>query len=352
MAGEYLHLQVWALDPAISLEDVSTFMSFDYNKPIEYLDDARLIARNQLTVTDRLLLNRWIEFEDGRGFGIQQREIYGQQVRYLSVIAHHETQASRDDAVIEEVVVPRRRRITPYDEKVFFFEYFNRVYVIPVGTKSRIENVRKKLMGASREKSEDQRRWRKVQTSEISAYHFSSEFFYWLLSKENCAVTIEDVEVEIRDIRAVSQTGAERSDVKHDSEGDNLLIEAIPRTGLSINSRVSKIGTSLHHQSGIVSLIIFSDGSCFVDRYISSVNQADGSSIGFEFNLERGVLDLYFSLLPALKQAYNHDVDTHEWTTTHQAAARKKWALGVIEELSAENELTIEEFKQLEWFKR
>lgn len=347
MAGKEIKMTVWALNPDLTLENVVEFMSFNYNKTISYLADRTDLSRHEKT-----LLNYWAEYEQGRGFSIREMNLFGKNVRYLSVRANFETAASESNAIIGDFLIPRQNRVTHYDEPVYFYEYFGRIYAIVIGSSLKIGTIRKVLMGGKRNLTDEQKRWGRVQTSEIHTYNFASEFFYWLISKQNTEIDSESITIEISDIRAVSQTGSERTDVHHESTGSNLLDEAVPRAGLGINSRVSKIGTSLSYEGGTINLIIFENGECWIDNYFSTINGPNGELIPFDTNLEVGTLILYYVLLPVIKEAYHSERDTGSWTTNHQANSRKDLALGAINELCAENEITLEEIQNLPWFTR
>ncbi|RED34660.1 hypothetical protein [Paenibacillus sp. VMFN-D1] len=345
MAGKDIKLSLWALDPSINIESVSELMTLNYNKPIDYLSD-----RPGISSFDRTLMNRWREYKPDQGFEVQEIEVFDTTFRYIPAKAYFETTVGLNQAIVNGTVLPREYRISDNELPVFFFEYIGRVYVIVSGSEYKVSSIRKLLMGHGRHATEEQKQWQKVHLKDIPNYNFTSDFFYWLISKENQIVETSLVKMEISDIRFLAQTGTERSDVRHESQGANILDEAVSKTGLGVNSRVDKIGTTISFEGGHINLIIFDNGACWVDNYSSAMNGVAGELEAFEENLETGTLTLFCGILPELRTAYNTEKDDDKWTTGHQAAARKLWALGAINELCSENEITLDEISQLEWF--
>lgn len=345
MATKETKMSIWALDPQVQLEQVPELLSIDYSRNIEYLEGY------ELSELDKKLLNRWIEYNPAHGFNIQQQEVLGSVVRYIIAKAYFETAAPPESAIIENYgPLPRDRRIASNEMPVLFFESHTRVYVIVIGSDYKTRFIRTVLMGGGRLSDENHRRWGKVQSKEINNYSFSSEFFYWLISKQNSTVTVGGISLDVSDIRFLSQTGTERSDVRHESQGANITDEAISKTGLGVNSRVGQVGTTIGFTGGNFRLILFENGSCWLDNNLSAINGATGELEPLETNLETGSLSLYSSILPLLKTSFNEDRDHGRWTVEHQASARKLWALGAINELCSENEITINEIQNLEWF--
>ncbi|MFU1795426.1 hypothetical protein ACM1RC_16290 [Paenibacillus azoreducens] len=345
MAGKEIKLSLWALDPTINIETVSDLMQLNYNKIIDYLED-----RNDISRFDKTLMNRWREYDQDRGFKVQEIEVFGSAFRYISAYAYFETTIGHDTAIIDGTVLPRERRISENELPVFFFEFIGRVYVVVSGSQYKINNIRTLLMGHGRHTNDEQKQWKRVQLKDIPNFNFTSDFFYWLISKENKTVETALVKMDINDIRFLAQSGTERSDVRHESQGANILDEAVSKTGLGVNSRVDMIGTTISFEGGHINLIIFDNGVCWVDNYNSAMNGITGELEAFEENLEMGALTLFCGILPELKTAYNNDKNNNLWTTEHQAKARKLWALGAINELCSENDITYEEIIELEWF--
>jgi|GEM_PF-4768509 len=346
MAGKETKLTVWALDPELSIDDIPELLNLDYSKYIEYLNG----ADRDLNEFDRKLLHRWREYSNTQGINIQSKEISGLTIRCVSAYAFIESPAPQNQAVIGDFVLPRERRVSPTELPVFFFEYMRRVYAIVVGPEYKTRYIRSALMGGGRNPDEQHTRWKKVQFKDIPNYTFSSDFFYWLISKQNTTVGTSLVNMDISDIRYLSQS-ADRRDVHHESEGDNLLDEAMSKTGLGVNSRVGQVGTTITCPGANLRFILFETGDCYVDNYLSSVIGPTGEIEPFENYLDIGALMLYAIVLPELKSAFNHEKDSLQWTTRHQADSRKTWALGAINELCSENDISIEEIKDLDWFK-
>lgn len=345
MATKETKMSIWALDPQVQLEQIPELLGIDYSREIDYLQEF------ELSELDKKLLNRWVEYDQAHGFNIQQQEVLGTVVRYIIAKAYFETSAPPESAIIEGYgPLPRDRRIAPNEMPVLFFESHRRVYVIVTGSDYKTRHIRTVLMGGGRLSDENHRRWGKVQTKEISNYSFNSEFFYWLISQQNSTITVGDINLDISDIRYLSQTGTERTDVRHESQGANITDEAISKTGLGVNSRVGQVGTTIGFTGGNYRLILFENGSVWIDNNLSSINGTTGELEPFESNLEIGSLSLYASILPLLKTAFNSDRDQGRWTVELQANARKLWALGAINELCSENEIAINEIQSLEWF--
>lgn len=345
MANKETKMSIWALDPQMTLEQVPELLRIDYSREIEYLEEF------EISNLDKKLINRWLEYDQAYGFDVKQIEVLGNEARYIISKAFFETAASPERAVIEGYgPIQREYRITSYEMPVVFFEYHARVYVIVVGSDYKTKSIRTILMGGGRLSDENHRRWGKVQTKDINNYTFGSEFFYWFISKQNSNISVGDISLDVSDIRFLSQTGTERSDVRHESQGANITDEAISKTGLGVNSRVGQVGTTLGFNGGNYRLILFEDGSCWIDSNLSAVNGVAGALEPFDSNLEFGALSIYVSILPLLRNAYNADKDQGRWTVEFQANSRKLWALGAINELCSENEITLDEINALEWF--
>jgi hypothetical protein len=335
---------LWSLDPEISLDDIPELLSLEYAREISYLEGI-----NGLVNFDRTLMHRWMPYSEDKGFSIQTYEILGITVSCIPAKALIETAAPRDEAVFGTFVLPRNKRIQQSILEVFFFELAGRVYTIVKGPEYKTRYVRTNLMGASRKADDQHKGWKKVQFNNIANYSFPSEFFYWLISKENQTIKTEIFDLQISDIRFLSQS-VDRKDIKHESEGRNLLHEAVPKTGLGINTKVGQVGTTIISEEGTIRFVLYETGESSVDIYESAINSSNGEIEPFDQQLDIGSLMLYAVILPALKAAFNADKGKL-WTVQHQADSRKHWALGAINELCAENQITFDEIKKLDWFK-
>lgn len=343
MANKSLRTTIWQLDSELTLESVKELLLLNYNKIIDYLEN------HNLDPIDKVLINRWETSFGNRDFEIKEVSIKGYKVRCINTIACFETAASPNSAIIGEFILPRERRVFSYAYPVYFFELGSRVYVIVVAPASADSRIRSALMGGARKPVPEHTKWKKVQFSDIPNYTFNSDFFYWFISKQNQVINSDLSQIQVRDIKHLSQV-TERKDTKHLSEGDNLLDEAVPKTGLGVNSNVGQVGTTLVVPEAHLRLILMETGECYIDPYLSSVNGPNGQLEPVEDNLESVALMLYVVLLPTLKAAYNADIQKGSWAPEHHAQARKEWALGAINELCSENGITLEEIKSLEWF--
>jgi hypothetical protein len=345
MAGKETKLSVWALDPEISLEQIPSLLQLDYVRNIEYLEE--VTVQNPL---EKKLMNRWREYNDGMGFEIRETEILGNSLNYIPATAYLEFAVPKDQAMYDQFLVPRTQRVNHTMLPVFFYEFAGRVYVIVTGPEYKVRNIRSFLMGGGKKPNESHTRWKKVQFKDIPNYSFSSDFFYWLISKENSSIKTEEFDLNISDIRYLAQS-PDRRDVRHESEGDNLLDEAMSKTGLGVNSRVGQVGTTISTSAGTLRFSIFETGDCYVDNYDSGIIDSKGEISPFESTLDKGALMLYAVILPELKAAFNTEKISGVWTTQQQADSRKNWALGAINELCSENEVSMDDISQLDWFK-
>jgi hypothetical protein len=347
MAGKETKLSIWSLDADINLEQIPRILGLDYSKDIDYLDE---VDNPNLTEFDKKLMHRWREYKPDQGFEIETLEILGTTIRCISAYAYLESPAPKNQAIFGNFVVPRAQRVSHTQLPVFFFELSGRVYVIVTGPEYKTRYIRSMLMGGGRTPDESHTVWKTVQFKDIPNYTFSSEFFYWLISKENSIINTSFFNMNVSDIRYLAQS-PDRRDVHHESKGDNLLDEAMSKTGLGVNSRVGQVGTTISTTEGTLRFVLFETGDCYVDNYESAVHSSSGEIEPFELHLEIGAIMLHGILLPAMKSAFNAEKNSQQWTTQHQAESRKTWALGAINELCSENDISIQDIQFLDWFK-
>lgn len=347
MANKFLRMAVWMLDETLDLEQISKLLELDYNSTIPYLEDADLMPH------EKTLDNHWSEYYQGNGFEQHEIEILDTKIKCLPAYAVYEVPDPERDAVYEggEYIVPRARRVTKHTQPVFFFENYGRVYAIVVGPVSSDGRIRSNLMGGKRPKDPRHTGWKKVLSSEVRNYTLPSELLYWLISKQNSIVETSFVHIGVSDIRYLAQS-TERNDAKYMSEGSNLLDEAVPRTGLGVNSLIGQVGTTLIIQGEAnLRLIIRETGECIIDTDFSVVHGKSDDFETIEDNLERAAMLLYMLILPGLRSAYNGDVNSGAWTSQHESDARKQWALGAIAELCEANNINLDEIKNMDVFK-
>lgn len=152
-------------------------------------------------------------------------------------------------------------------------------------------------------------------------------------------------------IRRHLAQSTERNDARFLSEGANLLDEAIPRTGLGVNSLIDQVGTTLSIPTEAnLRLIIRESGECLIDPEFSTVNGPNGEFQPIDDHLETVAMLLYMIVLPGLRSVYHTDINNGTWTAHHVSNARKQWALGAINELCASNNITLEEIFSLTVF--
>lgn len=341
MNNKYKRMVIWELDSSVSIENIPSLMAMNYHKEISYLSQ-REIERHQ-----KMLFNRWEPYYED--FNVIERYIIGQKICYIPAYAFIEVPSPEHSAVINNMVLPRENRVKLYQHPIFFFSMGSKVYAIAICAEHMESRIRSALMGGGRNPEPSHMNWGKVNFSDIVQYRFNSEFFYWLISKRDSTIETCYGDMTLSGIRRL-ENSSERGDTSYSSEGENILNEAVPKTGLGINTVVDNVGTTIATTEVILSIVLENDGVCRIDRYNSSINLEGGSVDLADNHLDIASIMVYAIIIPALRSAYNSDCSSGVWNSSTRDIMCKQCALDAINELCYENSITLEEIKRIEHF--
>jgi hypothetical protein len=334
MNNKYKRMVIWELDSTISIENIPELMRINYNKEIPYLRDYDVENH------EKMLFNRWEPYYDN--FNIIESHIMGQRICYIPTHAFIEVPAPEHSAVINGMVLPKANRVKPYQQPVFFFSMGTRVYAIAICAEHMDSRIRSALMGCGRNPEPSHMNWGQVNFSDIVQYRFNSEFFYWLISKRDSTIETCYGDMTLSGIRRL-ENSSERGDTSYSSEGENILNEAVPKTGLGINTIVDNVGTTIVTTEGILSIVMENDGVCRIDKYNSSINLEGGTIDLADNHLDIVSIMIYAIIIPALRSAYNSDCSSGVWNNNTHDIMCKQCALEAINELCYENNISLEE---------
>lgn len=342
MLNKYKRMVIWEMDQSILIENIPDLLALNYNKEISYLRDFNIGSH------EKTLYNRWEKYYEN--FEVRQAHIMGQNISYIPTQAAIEVPAPEHNAIIDDMVLPKENRVKLYQQSVFFLDIGGRIYSIVIGAEHMDCRIRSALMGCGRNPEPSHTNWGQVNFSDIIQYRFDSDFFYWLISKRESNLKTCYGDMALSNIRRLDNS-SERGDTNYSSEGENILNEAVPKTGLGVNTIVDKVGMTIATNEGKISIVLENNGVCKLERSNSSIN-LNGGEIDFADNhLDKVSIMIYSIIIPALRAAYNFDCNNGVWTNeTHNVMCRR-CALDAINELCYENNITLEELSQIECFR-
>jgi hypothetical protein len=343
-----MRLSVWELDKDLNLENVISNLQLNYNQSIDYLSD-----REDLPEIDRTLQNGWHPGNGETTFKINEIQIANEKIKYIHAVGYYEKAESKDRAIINGdiengIVVPRHLRVFNRSCETIFFELNNRVYAVIEVSPSEEGKVRSVLFGQGR-KENKKVEWKKINYQDVKQFKFDSKFFYWLLSKvgkEFCHESDPNYKISLVDVSAVAQL-TDKEEYDSTSKGTNVLGSLPALSGLGSNHSVYEAGFSFNLPNMSLTLRISDNSTCYINLDASTVTNEKNESVSVKYEYVKVVLTVYVILLLTLKKSYNNDVSTGNWTTDEEAFQRKQWGLFVIRELCVENEITLEDIKDL-----
>ncbi|OMF59370.1 hypothetical protein BK139_13310 [Paenibacillus sp. FSL R5-0490] len=343
-------LSVWELDKDLTLEEVTKNLQLKYNLPIDYLKD-----RKDLNETEKTLQNGWHPGNGEDSFNIKEISIANNKIRYIHAIGYYEKAESKNKAVIKsegtkDIIIPRHLRVFNRSCEAVFFELSGKVYTVIEVSPSEAGRVRSVLFGQGRKENKKEE-WLKVNYKDVKQFKFDSKFFYWLLSKVGNEFEYEDkkdYKLNLYDVSAVAHS-TDQEEYDSTSIGTNILGSLPALSGLGSNQSVYEAGFTFKLPKLSLTLKISENAECFINLDNSSATNDKGESVSVKDDTEyvRSILTIYAILLITLKKAYNSEISGGSWTTSEEESQRKKWGLFVINELCEENNITLEDIKEL-----
>lgn len=334
MAKRYKRVKIMQVSEIEQLEDIIPLLQLDYTKGIKYL------TNYQLSFSEKNLLNRWICLQDN--FNIEEEVINEEQIRYIMCSAYIEMAAPEKDAIINDSILPKEHRVKRYEHNCIFFEVGHRIYILTMCSSSMDARLRSNLMGAGRGYEQLAEVWGVVEDRDIPEYNYSSDFFYWLTSKEGQRIELGEQSITIDNIKCLNNSN-DRGDINYSSEGNNLLDETIPRTTIGTNTNMELVGITVNMENGTFDIRIQNDGTCFISESNTCMYNEDGTIRLFQEDSKSFILIVYNFILPLLRQCYHSDIVGEVWGIAQQTEYRKRRALEVIKDLYEENNISFEE---------
>lgn len=338
-----LRSKIWALDTELTLEGLNKLFELDYNEPIKYLHSNDY---GDYSPEDKTLLHRWESNGEIHTFDLNDED--NSKIRYVIAFGHMEKQASESNAYFDEerrVLLPRAKRVHPYEAGVIFLEISNRLYSIVYGSNSAFD-VKSILMGAGngvRRKSE----WGKIEVNP-QQYKLDSDFYYWLFNKHKTKSIINTVygDYEIRDVEGIGRL-SDRQQHNTKGKGPKSTDELSNKTALGVNQSIYESDFNIFGPN--IDLCVSLGEQCITDG--SRTILSNGKEI-FNINYLKPdfLMKLYTEIIPGLYQAYNIEKSQNRWTSIHSRQAKKEWAMEVIEELAQYHSILASEVLELTWF--
>ncbi|WP_026672419.1 hypothetical protein [Alkalihalobacterium bogoriense] len=343
-------LSVWELDKDLTLEDIVKNLQLKYNLPIDYLKE-----RKDLHDLEKTLQNGWHPGNGEDTFKIKEVTIANNKIKYIHAIGYYEKAESKNRAIIEnsgskDIIVPRHLRVFNRSCEAVFFELSGKVYTVVEVSQSEAGRVRSVLFGQGRQENKKEE-WKKVNYKDVKQFKFDSKFFYWLLSKIGNEFKYDDkkdYKLKLFDVSAVAHSTVQE-EYDSTSIGTNILGSLPALSGLGSNQSVYEAGFTFKLPNLSLTLKISENSECFINLDKSRTENGKGESVTVNHDSEyvRVVLTIYSVLLITLKKTYNSEVSSKSWTINEEESQRKKWGLVVINELSEENNITLEDIKDL-----
>lgn len=340
-----LQVKIWGLDTEIkTLQSVRNLLNINYHEPIEYLSDY-----DNLGERDKTLMHSWGSVSPDKVIQIQNGNAI-ENVNYFTATGFLEaalpiSKAFADDSY--SYLLSRDRRVNNYTSNVIFLNFRGRIYSIIYGGSSSF-NVKTILMGngfKNRKKAE----WGKID-DKPAQYNLSNDFFYWAFNKHHNQLPVNTIfgNIEIRDIKGIGRL-SERTQCDTKGTGPNYVNEISSKSSLGSNQSVYESDFELvtSKVNAIMCLDQYTD--CIIDMTRSFFPEGDLviPIFGKEDVL---LLHIYLEIIPGLISVYNKEKALGEWTISESAAARRRWALDVINELCLFNQLTLDEITGLPFF--
>lgn len=324
---------VWKLDSLINIEDIPRLLNMNHNKRISFLEGSNHILRN-----------RWIPTGENNTFQINEGSILGKTYRYTYAIGNYEQSLGERKSYVNDVLLDRDLRVFNKTCQAVFFEYETDVYIVLQTNKSNESTIRSSLMGQARGEGKIEA-WGKVDYTDHLPFKFTSNFFYWLLSKKGTAISREDNSIEVHDVSAVAVL-SDRSVYNTSSEGEGLLEGSVGALSvLSTNENINNIGLIL--KIGKYNLDFKFDycAEILIDEYKTYYEDRDGdgnilSVVQYEDSSSEFIVLLFTVIFPILIEEFSNDA---EWDEAANLRQQKSWALDVVKKLIQHTGITLQE---------
>lgn len=337
-----LRSKIWALDPKLTLEGLKQLFRLNYTEPIKYLQSDDY---SNYPSKDKTLFHRWESNGEIHTFDLNDEK--NSKIRYVLATGHME-KASESNAYFDEerkVLLPRVKRVYPYEAGVIFLEIDSRLYSIVYGSNNAFD-VKSILMGAGngvRKKSE----WGKIDINP-QQYKLDSDLYYWLFNKYKTKSIINTVygDYEIRDVEGIGRF-SDRQQHNTKGKGPKSTDELSNKTALGVNQSIYESDFNIFGPN--IDLCVSLGDQCITDG--SRTILSNGVEIlDFNYFKTEFLIKLYAEIIPGLYQAYNIEKAQKKWTTTRSNQAKKDWALEVIEDLAKYHSIVASEILALSWF--
>lgn len=187
--------------------------------------------------------------------------------------------------------------------------------------------------------------WGDITTKKPLPYHFDSRFYYWLLSKKGQTLMLNEKEVRLIDVSALSLL-SDRNVYNSSSEGPALLDGSLSAlSGLGLNESITILGLKIKIDNTTLSIKFGADGVSYIDKEHCFKDEEGGPTF-YSDDSSYFILLIYGFIYPQLLRKYDEDVSQGDWDVQNEAVQRKQWALKVIRQLARHNDIRESEIQQ------
>jgi hypothetical protein len=338
MSADLTRLTIWGLDNLLSIESIPLLLRKNYNLPITFLEDEPIDNK------DKTYYNKWLSPDGLQAIDVSERLIIDNNIRFVNALAAYEYGYGESRSYVNGHLLQREVRVFPHKAPVIFFEFEQKVYCVAEVSESEESRLRTHLFGQKRGAKMEE--WGKINAKQPLPFQFDSRFYYWLLSKKGQTLTLNDQDVNIIDVSALSLL-SDRSVYNSSSEGPALLDGSLSAlSSLGSNESITIVGLKIKVNNTTLQIRFGKDGVSFVDERHCYLTEDDNQSmIYYTSDCSYFILLIYGFIFPELLKKYNHDVTTGIWNTQHEAEQRKLWALKVIKQLVIQNDIELSELQ-------
>lgn len=265
---------------------------------------------------------------------VKDKEIEYKYMEALASIEIKNINKNKVDILSEKVALDKMILVEPKKCLVYFMEYKESVYCITMGSKDMESRIKNKLMHYRRKESE----WGSIISESLTQYKFNKNFYYWILDKKEIELTDGNNKAVIIDVKGF-KSDSERDTASFSGEGSHIdkrvpLMSILGMGENLVNLYVKMIYNEVTyvfvlHNDGRLSIIL---GDCGIF----------GSGNPKMLNIREATANIYFKIIPFLKNLFGKEVTLKNWEE-HEKKIKRFYAKQAILKLVVDNGIKIEE---------